>query len=143
MSRRSGIRFADKDMCQYENQLFSTDDPAPGSVPTNQGFVINFKAAIQSDEAKGFKDTLAGTDPTEIMAMYAPEMLPIMSGLARGFAVCDQWFASAPTQTIPNRTFAGGGDLAGTSRQSRQGLYLPEHFWTARRQEYRLGDLWL
>ena len=65
-------------------QLFSTDDPAPGAVPTNQGFVINFKAAIQSDLAKGFKDTLPGTDPSEIMGMYAPEMLPIMSGLARG-----------------------------------------------------------
>ena len=43
-------------------QLFSTDDPAPGAVPTNQGFVINFKAAIQSDLAKGFKDTLPKTD---------------------------------------------------------------------------------
>jgi hypothetical protein len=84
-------------------QLFSTDDPAPGAVPTNRGFVVNFKAAIQSDLAKGFKDTLKGTDPSEIMAMYAPEMLPIMSGLAKGFAVCDHWFSSAPTQTIPNR----------------------------------------
>jgi phospholipase C len=33
-------------------------------------------------------------------------MLPIMSGLAKGFAVCDHWFSSAPTQTIPNRSFA-------------------------------------
>ena len=36
-------------------QLFCTDDPAPGAVPTNQGFVINFKAAIQSDQAVGFR----------------------------------------------------------------------------------------
>jgi phospholipase C len=35
-------------------QLFSTDDPAPGAVPTNRGFVVNFKAAIQSDQTKGF-----------------------------------------------------------------------------------------
>ena len=94
-------------------QLFSTDDPAPGAVPTNRGFVVNFKAAIQSDQAKGFKDTLQGTDPSEIMGMYAPEMLPIMSGLARGFAVCDQWFSSAPTQTIPNRTFAAAATCQG------------------------------
>jgi phospholipase C len=94
-------------------QLFSTDDPAPGAVPTNQGFVINFKAAIQSDLAKGFKDTLQDTDPSEIMGMYAPEMLPIMSGLAKGFAVCDQWFSSVPTQTIPNRTFAAAGTSQG------------------------------
>jgi phospholipase C len=94
-------------------QLFSTDDPAPGAVPSNRGFVVNFKAAIQSDLAKGFKDTLPGTDPSEIMGMYAPEMLPIMSGLARGFAVCDQWFSSAPTQTIPNRTFAAAATSQG------------------------------
>ena len=47
------------------------------------------------------------------MGMYAPEMLPIMSGLARGFAVCDQWFSSAPTQTIPNRTFAAAATSQG------------------------------
>jgi phospholipase C len=40
-------------------QLYSTDDPAPGAVPTNQGFVINFKSAIASDLAKHYKDTPA------------------------------------------------------------------------------------
>jgi phospholipase C len=94
-------------------QLFSTDDPQKGAVPTNQGFVINFKAAIASDQAKHFKDSLPGTDPTEIMGMYGPEMLPIMSTLAKGFAVCDHWFASAPTQTIPNRAFAAAATSQG------------------------------
>jgi phospholipase C len=45
--------------------------------------------------------------------MYTPEVLPIMSGLAAGFAVCDHWFASAPTQTIPNRAFAGAATSQG------------------------------
>jgi phospholipase C len=94
-------------------QLFSTDTPAHGAIPTNQGFVLNFKAAIASDLAKHYKDTLPGTVPTEIMGMYAPEMLPIMAGLARGYAVCDHWFASAPTQTIPNRAFAGAATSQG------------------------------
>lgn len=94
-------------------QLFSTDDPEPGTIPQNKGFVINFKAAIASDLARHFQDTLPGTKPSEIMAMYSPEMLPVMSGLARGFAVCDQWFASAPTQTIPNRAFAGAATSQG------------------------------
>lgn len=94
-------------------QLFCTDDPAPGQAATNQGFVVNFKAAIASDQAKGFKDTLPGTEPSEIMGMYSPEMLPIMSGLAKGFAVCDHWFASAPTQTIPNRAFAAAATSQG------------------------------
>ncbi len=94
-------------------QLFSTDDPAPDATPTNKGFVINFKAAIASDQAQHFKDSLPGTDPSEIMGMYGPDMLPIMSGLAKGFAVCDQWFSSAPTQTIPNRAFAAAGTSQG------------------------------
>src|SRR5262252_4321969 len=45
--------------------------------------------------------------------MYTPQMVPIMSGLAKGFAVCDHWFASAPTQTIPNRAFAAAGTSQG------------------------------
>ncbi|MGA7655398.1 MAG: alkaline phosphatase family protein [Methylocella sp.] len=94
-------------------QLFSTDDPVPGAVPTNMGFVISFKAAIASDESQHFQDTLPGTDPSEIMGMYTPEALPIMSGLAKGFAVCDHWFASVPTQTIPNRAFAAAATSQG------------------------------
>jgi phospholipase C len=94
-------------------QLFSTDNPAPTQSPTNGGFVVNFKQSIASDLARHFKDTLPDTDSSEIMGMYAPEMLPVMSGLARGFAVCDHWFASAPTQTIPNRAFAAAGTSQG------------------------------
>jgi phospholipase C len=94
-------------------QLFSTDDPVQNAIPTNQGFVINFKASIASDLARHFKDTLPGTEPSEIMGMYTSEMLPIMSGLARGFAVCDHWYSSAPTQTIPNRAFAAAATSQG------------------------------
>jgi phospholipase C len=94
-------------------QLFSTDDPAEGDVPTNKGFVISFKAAIASDRARHFKDSLPGTVPSEVMGMYTPEVLPVMSALARGFAVCDHWFASAPTQTIPNRAFASAATSLG------------------------------
>jgi phospholipase C len=94
-------------------QLFSTDDPEPGAVPDNKGFVINFKAAIASDQSKHFKDSLAGTQPADVMGMYSPEMLPIMSGLAKGYAVSDRWFASAPTETIPNRAFAAAATSQG------------------------------
>jgi phospholipase C len=94
-------------------QLFQTDDPHPGAIPTNKGFVIDFKAAIASDFAKGYTDTLPGTDPSEIMGMYTPQMLPIMSTLAKGFAVCDHWFSSAPTQTLPNRGFAAAATSLG------------------------------
>jgi phospholipase C len=45
--------------------------------------------------------------------MFTPTMLPVLSGLARGFAVCDQWFSSAPTETLPNRAFACAGTSQG------------------------------
>jgi phospholipase C len=94
-------------------QLFQTDDPEPGQVPANKGFVINFKSAIASDQAKHYKDSLPNTDPSEIMGMYGPDMLPVMSALAKGYAVCDRWFAAAPTQTIPNRAFVGAATSQG------------------------------
>jgi phospholipase C len=93
-------------------QLYSTDNPAPNAIPANKGFVLNFKSAISTDLAKHYKDTLPGTAAPQIMGMYTPEMLPILSGLARGYAVCDRWFASVPTMTMPNRAFA----LAATSQ---------------------------
>ena len=94
-------------------QLFSTQHPAAQRGATNQGFVVNFKGAIASDEAKGYKDTLPGTQPSQIMGMYSPAALPVLSCLAKGYAVCDQWFASVPTQTVPNRAFAGAATSQG------------------------------
>src|SRR5258708_21537164 len=87
-------------------QLFGSENPPPGAVPTNNGFVVNFENSIAYDQSKNFKDTLPGTKSWDIMGMYAPEMLPIMSTLARNYAVSDRWFAAVPTQTIPNRALA-------------------------------------
>ena len=94
-------------------QLFATDDPAAGAVAGNTGFVVNFKAAIASDLAKNYSDTIPGTLPSQIMGMYTPQLLPVLSALARGFAVCDRWFASAPTMTMPNRAFAAAATSQG------------------------------
>jgi phospholipase C len=46
-----------------------------------------------------------GTKPADIMGMYTPELLPILSGLAKGYAVCDQYYCSVPSETLPNRAF--------------------------------------
>jgi phospholipase C len=45
--------------------------------------VINFKAAIASDLAKHYKDTLLDTQASNIMGMYTPDLLPVLSALAR------------------------------------------------------------
>ena len=86
-------------------QLFGTETPAPGAPPTNQGFVTNYAKAIAANRAKRWY-VVPGTTPEMIMGCFTPEALPVLSGLARGYAVCDQWFCSAPTMTMPNRAFA-------------------------------------
>src|SRR5262245_60388253 len=86
-------------------QLFGTTSPAPTAQATNQGFVTNFAYTL-TWESKEPGRVLPGTRPTDVMGIYPPEMLPVLSGLARGYAVCDQWYAPAPTETIPNRAFA-------------------------------------
>ena len=53
---------------------------------------------------------------TQIMDMYVPEQLPVMSGLARHYAVSDLWFCSVPSQTNTNRSFWCSGHAAGIVR---------------------------
>ena len=47
------------------------------------------------------------------MGCFTPATLPVLSGLARGYAVCDHWFSSVPTETMPNRAFACAGTSQG------------------------------
>jgi phospholipase C len=39
--------------------------------------------------------------------------VPVLSALARHYAVCDRWFASVPCQTWPNRAFVHAGTSCG------------------------------
>ena len=52
-------------------------------------------------------------DPTQIMQCHSPAQVPILSALARSYAVSDAWFASVPSQTWPNRAFAHAGTSNG------------------------------
>jgi phospholipase C len=97
------------------SQLFgSTDAPTP-PVATNQGFVTDFAYTLgwQKNNPSWAKDILPGTVANNIMGCYTPEMLPVLSGLARGYAVCDHWYSSAPTETFPNRAFANAATSQG------------------------------
>ncbi len=71
-------------------QLFGTENPPDGAAANNSGFVINFENAIAYDQAHYYKDTIPGTKASDIMGMYTPDMLPVMSALAKGYAVCDR-----------------------------------------------------
>jgi phospholipase C len=89
------------------DQLYGSDNgPASsGQVASCQGFVKDFADTIGWETTSGWS-IVAGTAATDIMGCFTPESLPVLSALAKGYAVCDQWFASVPTETMPNRAFA-------------------------------------
>jgi phospholipase C len=87
-------------------QLFGANGAPNPPVATNQGFVNNFGYTLGWEAQKPSWAPLPGTVAADIMGIYTPEMLPVLSALAKGFAVCDQWFSSVPTETLPNRAFA-------------------------------------
>ena len=78
-------------------QLFGLDGKPGSEPPAMNGFVNNYVR----QNAKPSGNYL----PESIMHYYTPEQLPVISELAKEFAVCDCWFASAPCQTWPNRFF--------------------------------------
>ena len=87
------------------SQLFgNANAPAP-PVAANNGFVSNFSYTLGWEAAEKWS-IVPGTVASDIMGIFTPEALPVLSGLARGYAVCDHWFGSVPTETLPNRAFA-------------------------------------
>jgi phospholipase C len=66
----------------------------------NSGFVADFAR-------------LNAANAGEIMQCYAPEQVPVITTLAREFAVCDHWFSSLPGPTWPNRFFIHAASSGG------------------------------
>ena len=92
-------------------QLFGQSTPPDPAIAGNRGFVTNFADTLAGADA--YEPVVAGTVATDIMGMFTPDLLPILSGLARGYAVCDRWFSSVPTMTMPNRAFLHVGTSLG------------------------------
>jgi phospholipase C len=93
-------------------QLFDTTaTPVPNrtDTPTMQGFVRNYADVLASYNATHSPQV----DPRIIMNGFGPEHVPALSALARGYAVCDHWYSSIPTQTYANRSFLHAGTASG------------------------------
>ncbi|MFC5473735.1 alkaline phosphatase family protein [Paraherbaspirillum soli] len=78
------------------------------AVPPMSGFVSNYLR--QGGVAKN------------IMHYFTEQQVPALTALARSYAICDEWFASAPCQTWPNRFFVHTGTAGGYENNS------PLHF---------------
>jgi phospholipase C len=73
-----------------------------GPYPTvdDSGFVASYVAS-------------GGSNPGEVMECYQPEQLPVLNALASEFVVCDNWHASMPGPTWPNRMFVHAASSGG------------------------------
>jgi phospholipase C len=116
------------EFCDVQQQLASTaltgepgDDLCDysGQYPplTLAGFVDNYAyQAVFDNNAEALADLGA------VMSCLTAEQVPVLSTLAREFAVCDRWFSSMPGPTWPNRFFmhaatAGGLDRSPNGRE--------------------------
>jgi hypothetical protein len=85
----------------FVEQMFGTPDPQAGQKPNMWGFLHNYKKHTNP------------SDPAGIMECYTPEQVPVLSQLAKSYAVCDRWFGSVPCETWPNRSFVHAGTSFG------------------------------
>src|SRR5437868_1394786 len=105
------------------NKVF-VSSPADWVMPHDPGHEFNdvkiqlcgVKGNYPHIDNSGFVADYATVDPAhsgEIMKCYAPDQLPVLTTLAREFAVCDHWFSSMPGPTWPNRFFIHAASSAG------------------------------
>jgi phospholipase C len=67
-----------------------------------KGFVQDYYRTLEG--LQKWRGSPAAQSPA-IMKCFAPNSLPVLSGLAKEFAVFDQWFCAVPNQTWCNRAF--------------------------------------
>lgn len=122
------------DVCEQIFGEYNGVAPLEGSQAVMSGFLRNYHkaykgfAGILCDQGDTVFSTIAQMlgehfpfvcerltkeEALPILHTYAPEEVPVMNGLARHFAVSDQWFSSVPTQTMANRAFSVCGTSCG------------------------------
>jgi phospholipase C len=87
----------------------SYNTPPDSARPTMQGFVTDYVSMLIGELGR----LPAYDEYSRIMTGYTPEQMPVLSGLARGFATFDHWFCDVPTCTFPNRSFFHAGTSSG------------------------------
>ena len=70
--------------------------------PAMNGFILSYEGKTHNS-----------SNAHRIMKCFKPEKVPVLTQLARQFAVCDRWFSSIPGPTFPNRAFAHGSTSIG------------------------------
>jgi phospholipase C len=83
-------------------QIFGNQQGTDDGTPKMQGFI------------KAYFEKRNDVDHSRlIMNCFRPSDVPVITTLAKEFAVCDRWFSSLPGPTIPNRLFVHFGETFG------------------------------
>ncbi|MGD0557080.1 MAG: alkaline phosphatase family protein [Streptosporangiaceae bacterium] len=94
-------------------QLYGSDaTPPSGEAAPMTGFVTDYAYTLGWETTENWS-IVSGTTANDIMGCFTPDALPVLSALARGYAVCDYWYGSVPTETLPNRAFVAAGTSQG------------------------------
>ena len=112
-------------------QMYGREDGPAGDPAPMSGFIAAYREKLGKDtRAWWFRvwSRLLGlwhrllrrrapilAAPDEIMRCFAPAEVPVLSFLAKQFAVLVNWHASVPGETWPNRQFAHAATSHGTS----------------------------
>jgi phospholipase C len=112
-------------------QIFGQKAPSPGEAASMGGFVKDYQrlthkclgvASMCPEHTKPTSEVRDNAAFSQIMQSYGPKEVPVLSALARSYAVCDGWYASAPCQTWPNRAFVHAGSSGGKVNNCEFGL---------------------
>jgi phospholipase C len=113
-----GLPFASADMVRSDSLVLGSTGYPPLAVdPSTTGF-----AATYEDHG----DVVA-----DAFSTFTPDQLPVLNFLARQFGVCDNWFASVPGPTWPNRFFAVAGTSSGLDHSPSDAQVLEAIFLNA------------
>ena len=83
-------------------QLYGDAKTPVSQNPAMNGFILSYEGKTHNP-----------SNAQRIMRCFSPGKVPVLTELARQFAVCDRWFSSVPGPTFPNRAFAHGATSIG------------------------------
>jgi len=96
------------------NQIFGFDG---STSPKMLGFLQDYASLWKEQDWLKEKKTICS-----VMETYTENEMPVLYGLAKHYAVSDEWFSSVPTQTNPNRAFFMCGTSNGQTINGNLGL---------------------
>src|SRR5947209_5769984 len=112
-------------------QTYLAQAPAPDMLPTDPGHEFTdvleqlcgpgaqyppggvYPPINNSGFAASYLTVSGHGDASDVMRCQSPAQIPVLTALAKEFAVCDNWFASVPGATWPNRIFVHAASSGG------------------------------